>query len=324
MKTRLLHPLWTHVPAIAALIFIIVYTIVSGPLPAQAAVHFDFSGTPDNFSSPYMVFGIITGLSVLYIGLSVFFDELWARQEKRKRFNWISLFDELTVGFIAGVYTGYINYLKNAESTFTFAWILILIIAGSLLIMAVFLDRLRPFRPNPKKISFGDTATREKDLAEKIKRGDSFIHWESQNPFWVALITVVFPIILLAVAVVVWFSIPWVSLVLVVTALMMVFPYGGIQTTVTRQEITVRFGIIGLRVLRLKTDEIENIELAEFSPIADFGGYGIRFNREMQAYFMRGNRGIKLTTTKGKRYIVGSDNPEELYAVAKAVVKSTE
>jgi uncharacterized membrane protein len=112
MKTRLLHPLWAHVPAVAALIFIIVYTIVMGPLPSNAPIHWDFHGQIDNYGSPYLGFGIIVGLSVIFIGISVLFDELWARQEKRKRFNWFSLFDELTVGFMVGVYTGYLQYLN--------------------------------------------------------------------------------------------------------------------------------------------------------------------------------------------------------------------
>jgi hypothetical protein len=73
------------------------------------------------------------------------------------------------------------------------------------------------------------------------------------------------------------------------------------------------------KVLRLKTGEIANAELMEFSPMADFGGYGIRFNKEMAAYYMRGNRGVKLTLLNGKKYLIGSDKPEELYAVMQAV-----
>lgn len=322
MKTKLLHPLWAHIPAVGALIFIIAYGIAMGPYPSQVPIHFDFSGTPDDFGSPWLIFGIFIGLSVLYIGLSVLFDELWARQEKKKKFNWFSLFDELTVGFMTGIYVGYIQYIKNNESTYTFPWVTILIVVAVLVLVAIGLDRLRPFRPNPQVVTFGDTAAREKDLAEKIKRGELFMHWESQNPFWMVLLALVLPVILLAMAVVIWFSVPWVSIVLAVTAVMMVFPYGGLQVTVTRQEITVRFGIIGSKVLKLKTEEIENVELAEYSPMADFGGYGIRRGKGMWAYYMRGNKGIKLTTTNGQKYIIGSDKPEELYAVTQAVVRA--
>ena len=59
--------------------------------------------------------------------------------------------------------------------------------------------------------------------------------------------------------------------------------------------------------------------LHEFAPLKDFGGYGIRFNREMKAYYLRGTRGVLLTTTGGKKYLVGSDHPERLLAVLQAM-----
>ncbi|MHB8104741.1 MAG: SdpI family protein [Dehalococcoidales bacterium] len=321
MKIKLLHPLWTHIPAIGALVFIIVYTIVSGPLPSTAATHFDFHGVPNDWGSPYLGFGIIVGLSFLFIALSIFFDELWAKQEKGKKFNWFSLFDELTVGFLVGDYAGYIQYLKSGDSTFGFPWVLTFSIMGGLLILAVLLDFLRPFRPNPQKVTFSDTTRLEKDLEEKLKHNESFMYWQSQNPVWVTLLSIGLPVIMLAAAVVVWFEIPWVALVVALSGIMSVCMYGGLQTTVTRQEITVSFGIIGSKVLKLKTKEIASVELMDFAPIADFGGYGIRRNKEMWAYYMRGNKGIKLTTTNGKKFLIGSDKPEELYAVVQAVVK---
>jgi hypothetical protein len=321
MKIKLFHPLWTHLPAVGALIFIIVYTIVSGPFPATVATHFDFSGTPNDWGSPYLGFGIPVGLSVLFIAISIIFDELWAKQEKKKTFNWFSLFDELTVGFLVGVQTGYVQYLNSGSTNLSFPWLLILIIAGGLLVLAVALDYLRPFHPSPQKVAFGDTNTLEKDLEEKIKRGESFVHWESQNPWWLSLLSLGMPLIMLVTAILVWFAIPWVSLVIILSGLSGLFMYGGMRTTVTRQDIIVSFGIIGSKVLKLKTEDITNIELMEFSPIADFGGYGIRINREMSAYYMRGNKGVKLTTTKGKKYLIGSDKPEELYAVTQAAVK---
>ena len=65
--------------------------------------------------------------------------------------------------------------------------------------------------------------------------------------------------------------------------------------------------------------DITNIETHSFSPLKDFGGYGIRINREMKAYFLTGNMGVKLTLSDGKRYLIGSDHPERLAAVIKAL-----
>jgi hypothetical protein len=39
----------------------------------------------------------------------------------------------------------------------------------------------------------------------------------------------------------------------------------------------------------------------------------------MKAYFLTGNMGVKLTLSDGKRYLIGSDHPERLAAVIKAL-----
>ena len=98
---------------------------------------------------------------------------------------------------------------------------------------------------------------------------------------------------------------------------------GGMRTIVTRELVTVRLGLFGIRVLKIKTSEIAASEIMEFSPIKDFGGYGIRFNRKMYAYFLKGNRGIKITLDHGMQYLIGADHPEQMLAVIKAVSRKT-
>lgn len=319
MKVKLLHPLWTHLPAVGALVFIIVYTIIMGPLPSNAPTHWDFHGQVDSYGSPYLGFWLTVGLSVLFIGITILFDELWAKHEKRKRFNWFSLLDELTVGYLVGIYTGYLQFLKSGETDFHFPWVLATIITVVLLIAAMALDMWRPYRPNPNRVTFKDTSEREKELAAKMKSSESFVYWESQNPWWVSLLSIGMTIFMVVVAAVTWFALWWVSLIVAISGLMMLFIYGGLQIMVTKQDITIKFGIIGLTVLRLNTIDIERIELTEFSPIADFGGYGIRYNGKAWGYYMQGNRGVKLTANNGKQYVIGSDKPGELYAVVQAV-----
>jgi hypothetical protein len=35
----------------------------------------------------------------------------------------------------------------------------------------------------------------------------------------------------------------------------------------------------------------------------------------MKAYYLSGTRGIKFTMTNGKKYLIGSDHPEQMQAV---------
>jgi hypothetical protein len=69
----------------------------------------------------------------------------------------------------------------------------------------------------------------------------------------------------------------------------------------------------------LPMDDIAAVEVHEFSPLKDFGGYGIRFNREMKAYYLRGTRDVKITVNGGKKYLIDSDRPEQLSTVIRSV-----
>ena len=97
MKLKFIHPLWTHIPAILALLAGVVFTLMAMPLPDPAPLHFTWNGQPDRYGSPWVSTIWQAGISILYIILSIVLDEAWARQEKRKTFNWVSLFDDVTI-----------------------------------------------------------------------------------------------------------------------------------------------------------------------------------------------------------------------------------
>ena len=322
MKMKLTHPLWTHIPSVAALIVLIIFIASAGNLPAEAPLHFSSSGIADSYGSPWLAFGIIIALSVVYILLSIFLDELWARQEKVKTFNWLSLLDDVVVGTMTGTGFGYLAFIQSGADAFSFPWCHTVLVGGITVILAVVTELLRPFRPHVKGLAMQDTGAPDIKLVKHIKDTNKFVYWDSQNPVYITLLTTLLPLIMFIAAFLSWFSLPWVSIILIVVGIMMILPYGGQRTLVTRNEISIRFGILGIRVLRLKPQEIAAIELHDFSPLKDFGGYGIRFNREMKAYFQRGTRGVKLTMNDGKQYLIGSDHSEHLSAVVKAVTEN--
>ena len=69
---KYINPLWTHIPAVGALLTLIIYLAAAGPLPASAPVHFGVGGQPDSYGSPWMTFGLTIGLSLFFILLSAF------------------------------------------------------------------------------------------------------------------------------------------------------------------------------------------------------------------------------------------------------------
>jgi hypothetical protein len=320
MKLKLSHPLWTHLPSVTALVIFIIYLITSDTLPNRAPIHFNFSGEPNGYGSPWLAFGLTIGLSVFFILLSIFLDTLWAKQEKTKTFNWLSLLDEIVVGALVGVNLGYLAFLNDkGTTTFDFPWIYLLAFGGGAAALAVILEKIRPFHPYMGKAIVPPDNTFKDSLTHYLKGNSPFVYWDYQNPFYISLLTLVLPLILLIAAVLTWFSEPWASLLLGVVGILLIIPHGGQRTIVTRSDVTVHWGILGFKVLRLKNADFALVEIHEFSPLKDFGGYGIRFNREMKAYFLRGTKGVKLTTNEGKKYLIGSDNADRLIAVINAV-----
>jgi hypothetical protein len=322
MKTNLHNPLWTHLPALAVFIYFIVRLIGAGPLPAQAPVHYNWQGVPNSYGSPWLSIGLTLGLGLLFIVLSAVLDELWARHEKSKTFNWLSLFDEIVVGFLVGINAGYLDSLQTNSGTFVFPAVYVAVLAGGAILLAVVLELVRPFRPLPDQLAVEDTSGLAAELTARLKDSRPFLYWESQNPFYFALLSIVLPVIMLVGAILLWSSSPWSALVLFVVGVPFFLFYGGMRTIVLPQEIAVRFGLTGLKVLKIKTAEIAQAEIMQFAPLGDFGGYGIRFNGKMTAYYLRGSRGVKITTRKGKQYLIGSDNPEHLLTVINAVAKA--
>ena len=322
MNIKLVHPLWTHLPATAALIILTVYIVTAGPLPAEAPVHFGFGGEPNRYGSPWEVFGLTIGLAVFYILVSILIDELWARQEKSKSFNWLSLFDDFFVGLITGTSFGYLSFLTSDAAAFEFPWVYFLLFGGGATVLAVLLDMARPYRPYSAATVVEESPGLREEIARRLSERASFVYWDYQNPFYVSLISVGLPLVMFVAAAITWFSTPWASIVLLLVGIMLFIPHGGQRTMVTRQQVIIRWGILGIRVLRLNTADITAVELREFAPLKDFGGYGIRINREMTAYYLRGNRGVKITQTRGRPVLIGSDRPEALYTVINAIVSS--
>jgi hypothetical protein len=108
----------------------VVYIIINAPYSASIPIHFGFNGEANGYGSPWLTFGLITGLALFFILMSVFLDELWARQEKKKAFNWLSPMDDIIVGAMAGVTVYHVSFLASGDSLFHFPLNYLLIFGG--------------------------------------------------------------------------------------------------------------------------------------------------------------------------------------------------
>ncbi|MBN1189513.1 MAG: hypothetical protein JXA46_07165 [Dehalococcoidales bacterium] len=86
----------------------------------------------------------------------------------------------------------------------------------------------------------------------------------------------------------------------------------NLTTEVRSDGLYVRFFPLHLSFLKITPQEIKGFEACTYSPLGDYGGWGIRFGRKGKAYNISGNRGVQLELTNGKRLLIGSQRPEEL------------
>lgn len=322
MKIKLTHSIWSHIPAFIALAILIVYIVISSPLPVEAPVQFTSGGMPGRIGSPWESLGIILGISVFFLVLSVVLDELWARQEKKKYFNWVSLLDEIIIGAMTGINIGYLSYLNGSSEQFVFPWIWLLVFAGGAALLAILFEIRRPYRAYADQLTSEENTELKAELHKRLSDSSTFVYWDSQNPLYVTILTTVLPVGMIIAGIASWVTQPFVSVIVIIVGISLILPLGGQRIIVTRQNVTIKWGIIGLKVLNLEIPAITSAELHEFSPLKDFGGYGIRQNRKMKAYYLSGSRAVKLETTGGKKYLIGSDHPENLAAVISTIISN--
>lgn len=93
------------------------------------------------------------------------------------------------------------------------------------------------------------------------------------------------------------------------------YVFGQLRVRVTRTSVHLSFGSTSLISKVIGFDEIVSMEAVDYSPLMEFGGWGIRYRwGGKRAWTVRGTRALVLHLEDGKHFYVGSDNPEGLAA----------
>jgi hypothetical protein len=75
----------------------------------------------------------------------------------------------------------------------------------------------------------------------------------------------------------------------------------------------VRIALGGLwQSSRIYLTTVRLVDEVTFDPIRDWGGFGIRSNKNDRAFIAGGNRGVQLTFADGKKALIESQSPSEL------------
>jgi hypothetical protein len=88
---------------------------------------------------------------------------------------------------------------------------------------------------------------------------------------------------------------------------------GELRTRVTDTEIRLAWGAAELIRKRVPFSEIRAARAVTYSPLTEFGGWGIRWSAKGKtSWTTRGNRALRLEMADGKVLYVGSDRPERI------------
>lgn len=90
----------------------------------------------------------------------------------------------------------------------------------------------------------------------------------------------------------------------------LLFLYLKLVVTVTYESINIHFRPLTRR--KIPIAEITHVEARNYSPIWEYGGWGIRGFSRNKAYNVSGNRGVELVLKNGRKVMIGSQRADDL------------
>jgi hypothetical protein len=89
--------------------------------------------------------------------------------------------------------------------------------------------------------------------------------------------------------------------------------FGQLRVRVMEERLEVAWGLSEWIRKTLYFRDIQKAEAITYSPLGEFGGWGIRMGMgKRRAWTIRGNRALLLHLTDGTRFYLGSRHPERL------------
>lgn len=100
------------------------------------------------------------------------------------------------------------------------------------------------------------------------------------------------------------------------------FFLGQLRARVLDEGIEIVWGFAEVVRKFIPFSTIEGVEVVTYSPLGDFGGWGIRGGRGRKvAWTVQGNRALRLDLSGGTRFFLGSQRPERLLGWVQSVGK---
>ncbi len=306
MKIGRIHnyPLYQELVSLACLGSVLLNALGNwSRLPQTLAVHFDWSGQPNGYSSKAATLALVVGIVFMCwaIDSGIRYGVLLAERE-RKRFNWIQFLTVPGVLISAATWFWIVDFNLNG-GPFKLDWVGIsgwLLIALSFLLLTEKLRSKADFEARPLLL--------DPDLEGELPEKFCLVAREAPTA-WVALM-LISSVSMLAGGL--WMlRIPgWIMTLsgwaTVLGGLVCLLFSGGYRFVVHHRGVEVASGFLSIPIKSIPIEDITSAELKEFSPLADFGGWGLRFGADnTTAYVVSGDVGV-LVRTAGRNHLLAT------------------
>ena len=88
------------------------------------------------------------------------------------------------------------------------------------------------------------------------------------------------------------------------------FVYLKLVITVTDEAIVIHYRPLTRRTIQIA--DVAHVEARTYSPLREYGGWGIRGLGSKKAYNVSGDRGVELTLEDGRKVLIGSQRADAL------------
>ena len=112
--------------------------------------------------------------------------------------------------------------------------------------------------------------------------------------------------------------------VLIGIGLPVLFYNARLVTEVRSDGLYLRFFPFHWSFLRFPVDSIKHSEARTYSPLGEYGGWGIRYGWNGKAYNVSGNQGVQLEFNNGKRILIGTQHPLDFMSALRSLQPGTQ
>lgn len=115
---------------------------------------------------------------------------------------------------------------------------------------------------------------------------------------------------------------PWALIVIIGIPVLLFLLIGtaNLKTEITEDEINFQYFPFQFKRHSISWREVESAEVIKYSPIGDYGGWGLRIGPKGKAFNVSGNMGLEMKVKNMKRpLMIGTNKPEELRQVVESL-----